>query len=129
MYEIWIDGSSRGNPGVASIAVYAEHDGIEYYKASALLEGIKTNNEAEYESCIEALILASNLNEKCIIYTDSALVVGQLTKDWKCNFPHLITLRDIAKKLLKPNIELKQIGREYNKANKLAQSTSLKSKK
>jgi len=46
----------------------------------------KTNNEMEYEAVLLALSISQPDD---IIYTDSQLVVNQLSGDYKCNKPHL----------------------------------------
>lgn len=75
-----------------------------------------TCNECEYLGMLETLKIC---NENSIIYSDSQLVVNQLTKNWKCNFDHLRILRDKCKEILSAKkVTIKWIPREKNKAGK-----------
>ncbi len=130
MYEAWADGSVRdGNPGIAGFALYVEHDGTPVYKTALLLPINGTNNEAEYEAVLAALYYLKGINknkEDCTIYTDSQLVHGQVVRGWKCNFEHLRTRRNEAKRLINDlpyPITLKWVRRFNNSvANELAQA-------
>lgn len=132
MYEAWADGSVRdGNPGIAGFALYVEKDGKPVYKNALILSERGTNNEAEYEAVLAALQylrLVNKEKEDCIIYTDSQLVHGQLTRHWKCNFEHLRKRRDAAKRLLNDlpfKLTLKWVHRFDNDvANELAQAVT-----
>lgn len=76
----------------------------------------KTNNEMEYWALIGALKHAS---EGDTIYTDSKLLVGQCTQNWKCNFDHLKVLKDLCIPTIKEKkIKLVWIPREENLAGK-----------
>jgi ribonuclease HI len=129
MYELWVDGSVRdGNPGFGGIGIYAEHNGIEVWRYSSLWGDNVSNNQVEYAAMIGALEYlesANTKNEYCIIHTDSALVHGQLVKNWKCNFAHLRMLREDAKRVLNSvpfKIDIFWSGRLTNEiANELAQ--------
>ena len=54
--NIYTDGRSRGNPGIAGygVVIYGDKKQIIYQESKFL--GIKTNNEAEYSGLIAALI-------------------------------------------------------------------------
>jgi ribonuclease HI len=124
MIEIWCDGSSRGNPGLAGYSFVVKKDGIEIYQDSAMIGDTVTSNYAEYMAVMMALDYFKSMKYrgKCTIYTDSALVVGQLTKHWKVNVPALQALHDTCDALLTSKITLVQIPREENEeANKLSQ--------
>ena len=75
-----------------------------------------TVNVGEYRAVILALEEAKRLKlEQVEIYTDSLLVVNQVSGNWKCQAEHLIPLRDKVRELLKNGgIELKWIPRERN---------------
>lgn len=132
MFEVWVDGSVRdGNPGFGGIGIYVEHNGIEIYRYSSLWGEDVTNNQVEYTSVISALEYlhcVNTTNEDCKIHTDSALVYGQVVKNWKCNFKHLILLRDKIKTLLKIvpfKVDIIWSGRLTNEiANELAQAVT-----
>lgn len=51
-----------------------------------------------------------------IIYSDSMLIVNQMTGKWRVTTPTLIPLQAKCAKLLKSNVTLRWIGREHNKA-------------
>ncbi len=86
---------------------------IDYQEPVRFELGNKTSNEAEYLALIKAL--RECRSQECLnitIYTDSQLLVGQLTKNWKCNATHLIELRNQARNLIKSTkADLKKIDR------------------
>jgi ribonuclease HI len=75
-----------------------------------------TNNEAEYQSIIDALKISIRAGiKKIIVFMDSKLVVKQVNNEWKINFYHLQKLKneiDVLKKDIK--IEVKHVHREFN---------------
>lgn len=128
MLIIFIDGSSRGNPGDMGI-------GIAIYKNNSLIKTVSkflgkgTNNEAEYLALLEALKLASTLKEKEIeIRTDSLLLINQLNSFYKVRAKNIKPLYENAINELKNfKYVLKWIPRKENKlANSLAQKASQK---
>ena len=134
MLKVWTDGSSRGNPGVGAASFVIRRDDITLSKGSDYV-GRVTSNEAEYLAVFTALQEIQKLPlrsdqplEECTIYTDSALVVGQLTGKWKVNAPHLKTLMRACNNIIESIpyiITIKHIHREENsEANKLAQDAS-----
>lgn len=140
MIEIFVDGSVRcGNPGLAAIAIYVRGNGICKYKNAWLLPQLVTNNVAEYEAVLAALVYLKEANkylrldgDNCVIITDSQLVYGHVIKNWKCNFAHLRVLRDEVKNRLKSlpfRVEFKLVSRIDNEvANELAQAVTEKEK-
>jgi len=131
MFEAWVDGSVRGgNPGIGGIGIYIERDGHEVYRFASLVGDNVTSNEVEYASMIfilKHLDFINFKNEDCKIHTDSALVHGQVVKNWKCNFTHLRKLRDEVKRLLNVpfKVEILWSGRLTNEiANELAQTVT-----
>ncbi|MCW3140697.1 MAG: hypothetical protein N2V72_00735, partial [Methanophagales archaeon] len=58
--EIYIDGSSKGNPGPSRIAVVSPATGFKVIKDI----GNGTNNRAEYLSLVYALIYIKHLKTK-----------------------------------------------------------------
>ncbi|MCT4592125.1 MAG: ribonuclease HI family protein [Candidatus Gracilibacteria bacterium] len=116
--NIYTDGASRGNPGLASIGVYIEDangNEIQGYKECL---GQKTNNEAEYIAICKALSLAMDLGaSKVNLYSDSLLCVSQITGKWKIKQDHL---RDLCmmiknKELKFESVKYQHIKREKNK--------------
>jgi len=115
--EIWVDGSGvllRGQ--IARIAVV-------YADGRYLVDevGDRTNNQAEYLALIKALKSEQALG--AVIHTDSQLLVGHLTKNWKVNAPKLKELWKEASDLLqKTGAKLDWIPREKNRAGKLLEA-------
>ena len=122
MHNIFIDGSSKGNPGPAGIGIYCKELNIRI----SVPVGQKTNNEAEYLALIGALSIARGLNQPMVIHSDSKLVVEQFNGSWKVKKPHLLTLLEHAKELATGlDVEVKLIPRDENmEANALAQAAS-----
>ncbi|MCK5848905.1 MAG: ribonuclease HI family protein [Caldisericia bacterium] len=99
MINIFTDGASRSNPGLASCGyvIFNEETLVEEY--SEFL-GIKTNNFAEYFAVCKAL-------ERCIllhltdvtVYCDSLLVVNQCNHKWKVRSGDLYPLYNTVMKL------------------------------
>lgn len=101
--EVFCDGASRGQGqkkiGEASCAavVYKNKKKVAQFARGL---GRRTNNEAEYEAVIAALLICS-MSEFIdpIIYTDSAVVANQINGKWNCKnkslLPLLMTVEDI----------------------------------
>lgn len=91
---IYTDGASRGNPGHAAYAFIFVRDGRAVLERSGYI-GIATNNTAEYRAIIAALTEAAKETDGPVrIYSDSELVVRQLTGAYRVNKEHLRALKD-----------------------------------
>jgi len=94
------DGGSRKNPGSAAIGViiWDEHHNIlEKYKECI---GVASNNVAEYNALIKALELAARHTRKEVqVFTDSELVVRQITGHYRIKAQHLLPLFQKVKQL------------------------------
>ena len=132
-FEIYIDGSSRGNPGQAGCVVVIR-DG----SGTILLEqgyplGVMTNNAAEYNALIIALEEALVLGAKAVkVYADSELLVRQINGQYRVKNADLKVLHGRASRLAKGFVEfeIEHVMREKNKeADKLAQKASQDGKK
>ncbi|MEM0241136.1 MAG: ribonuclease HI family protein [Candidatus Nezhaarchaeales archaeon] len=80
--KVYVDGSSRGNPGPAGIGiVVANQDDKVLLEHSEFLGSNFTNNQAEYMALMRALDICSSLFPKGIlhVFSDSELLVKQLT--------------------------------------------------
>ncbi len=115
MLVILCDGSSKGNPGPASIGVIAwdraNNPRIIYpnYRYHADI-GVRTNMEAEWEALLEAMRFAikKNQSQEVYIFCDSQTVVKQTNEIWKVKHPEIEILYarflDLKKMLTKLHI-------------------------
>ncbi|MCM8803647.1 MAG: ribonuclease HI family protein [Candidatus Omnitrophica bacterium] len=121
--EIYIDGTSKGNPGKSSYGIVVFKNGKIYKKLGNQI-GITTNNVAEYISLICALIECLNFKtDEVEVKSDSLLLVKQINGEYKVKDEELKILHFISKYLLSRynNIKIKYIKREENKiADKIA---------
>ena len=80
-----------------------------------------TVNEGEYLAVISALTDALRRKRTSIeLFTDSQLVVSQVSGRWKCNHEHLRVLRDKVRQLTQNQvITIGWIPREENLAGRL----------
>ncbi len=129
--SIFVDGSSRGNPGPAGVGVAVFKAGEK--EACAEISkyiGVTTNNVAEYEAVIHALkwMIESGTPSACV-KLDSELVYRQLTGKYRIKKPHI---RLLMKRLTQLRSQINDvtftiIPREENRsANRLAQRASKK---
>ncbi|MDH5715592.1 MAG: ribonuclease HI family protein [Candidatus Aminicenantes bacterium] len=100
--RIYIDGSSRGNPGEAGYGFYVtDADGKELAARYKYL-GYKTNNYAEYQALLAALKYAIKNNYPRVeVYSDSLLLVNQIKGLYKVKSRNLMPLFLQALRLMK----------------------------
>ena len=85
----YTDGASKGNPGPAAIGYTIEKDGIILEEFCECI-GEATNNVAEYRALIAAMKRLKTLGACVVrIFTDSELVVRQITGKYKVKNPGL----------------------------------------
>jgi ribonuclease HI len=101
LHEIYIDGSSRGNPGLSGIGLIAVKENKRIFSYREFI-GFKTNNQAEYFALKRALQIGSFQTKKIRIKSDSILLVNQRSKKYKIR-----------------NIELKNMSMEISSLEKL----------
>jgi ribonuclease HI len=125
---IFIDGAARGNPGPAGVGIAISHKHKMVIEKGFFL-GTATNNQAEYTALVFALALAHSFCEKnhiatphIDIFSDSELLVRQMTGKYAIKNTALVHLKKIATKLLvNCTHNFTHIVREKNKvADKLA---------
>jgi ribonuclease HI len=81
--EIHVDGSCLGNPGPGGIGIILSSK-IRDKEVSEPLIGSVTNNIAELKAAVRGLeLLKYRKLTKVTMYSDSKLVVGWATKNWK----------------------------------------------
>ena len=119
---VYTDGGARGNPGPAAIGVYITDVSCTEVVSLARKIGKTTNNVAEYQAVLEALLwIKNNLKERpqrISFFLDSNLVVNQLNGVFKIKQPHLANFVFKIKALEKEvaeNISYSYIPREKNK--------------
>ncbi|RKX70221.1 ribonuclease H [candidate division WOR-3 bacterium] len=126
--EIYIDGSSRGNPGPGGIGIYIKAGDDEFRISEPI--GSVTNNEAEYQALIRALEEAKRLNlDEILIKTDSSLLANQILGNYRIKSRKIVPLyRRVIKLLSNFRYKILLIPREENRiANNLALNASLTS--
>ena len=118
----YVDGGSLGNPGPSGIGVVL--DGWQGQKIRiAKWIGRQDNNVAEYVALLEALQCALTLKaRKLHVYSDSQVVVRQMTGQYACRSPRLYSLNWICRKLARSfEFTISHVRREHNtEANHLA---------
>ena len=116
--HIHIDGASRGNPGDASFGVHvAREDGSAVAGLYGYL-GRATNNFAEYQALLHALRYALGRGCRRVrVFSDSELVVKQISGAYKVKHPDMIPLHREAKGLLGrfESASLSHVRREQNR--------------
>jgi ribonuclease HI len=123
LVKIFIDGGSRGNPGICAIGyvIFDEQDNESFRFGKEV--GNQTNNFAEYSALLEVLEYLSDNNkiykrkDQIVIYSDSWLVVNQVNGLYKVRSTNIIPLFQKIQRLLliMRNISIKHIERENNK--------------
>ena len=127
MIEVYIDGSSKGNPGPGGAGIVFRD------KATQGTIGIRriplehvTNNQAEFLALKHALIELKTRGlsrEPADILTDSKLVVGIFSQNWKqrANLELVMEIRDLLKEF--PQLTFAYVrGHNGNEGNELADS-------
>ena len=113
-----IDGGARGNPGPAGYgAVIEDEMGRPVVELSAYL-GKQTNNYAEYSGLLAALAYTTGHGFKALkVYSDSELMVKQITGQYKVSNPSLKELHAKAIKLIEDleAFEINHVPREQNR--------------
>ena len=118
----YIDGGSHGNPGPSGIGVVIEAPGGEIVRIAKWI-GHQDNNVAEYVALLEALQHAVSVNARALhVYSDSEVVVKQMTGEYSCRSPRLHSLNWTCRKLARHiDFSIAHVPREHNReANELA---------
>jgi len=118
----YVDGGSHGNPGPAGIGVVIENPSGETFRIAKWI-GRQDNNVAEYLALLEALQHAVAAKARALhVFSDSEVVVKQMTGQYVCRSPRLHSLNWICRKLARSlEFSIAHISREENQvANELA---------
>jgi|SRR5579863_2561046 ribonuclease HI len=120
----YVDGGSLGNPGPSGIGVIINGGGNDPVRIAKWI-GHQDNNVAEYAALMEALQYAVACKaRKLHVYSDSQVVVRQMTGEYVCRSPRLYSLHWTCRKLARSLMfSISHVKREFNaEANRLAQS-------
>ena len=122
--HLHIDGASRSNPGEAGFGVHVTTpDGTEVAQLYGYL-GVASNNVAEYQALLHGLRYAlARGARKVHVFSDSQLVVRQMSGAYRVKHPAMVPLhreaRDLARRF--EEFQLDHVRREQNKdADRLA---------
>ncbi len=97
--EYWVDGGCLFQNGSERerVAYGSFFDGESIRRFN--FSDARTSNEAEYRTLIALLVRLPDCSAP-IVYTDSKLLVGQLTRRWKVKATNLKPLHKFAKELM-----------------------------
>ena len=118
----YVDGGSHGNPGPSGIGVVIQNPNGETTRIAKWI-GHQDNNVAEYVALLEALQHAVAARARALhVYSDSEIVVKQMTGEYACRSPRLHSLNWVCRKLARGvEFSIAHISRESNReANRLA---------
>jgi len=124
----YVDGGSLGNPGPSGIGVVISGTRDGKLKIAKWI-GWQDNNVAEYLALLEALQCAVLLKARALhVYSDSEVVVKQMTGIYACRSPRLYSLNWTCRKLARSlKFSISHVRREFNaEANRLANSAARK---
>ncbi len=127
----YVDGGCLGNPGPSGIGVVISGLAGGPVRIAKWI-GNQDNNVAEYAALMEALQYAVALKaRKLHVYSDSQVMVRQMTGEYECRSPRLYSLHWTCRKLARSlKFSISHVRREFNvEANRLAQSALKRRKK
>jgi ribonuclease HI len=114
---VYIDGGAIDNPGPAGAGVYIELQGKPFVGLFEYL-GHQTNNFAEYTALLRALEYAEQRGySRLEVYSDSQLLVRQLSGQYRVKNPVLRTLHGKARALIGrfEQFRISHVPRERNR--------------
>jgi ribonuclease HI len=127
----YVDGGCLGNPGPSGIGVVID-GGAEGRVHIAKWIGHQDNNVAEYAALMEALQYAVACKARTLhVYSDSEVVVRQMTGEYVCRSPRLYSMHWTCLKLARSlEFSISHVRREDNaEANRLAHTALRRSKR
>jgi ribonuclease HI len=122
----YVDGGSLGNPGPSGIGVIIGGSTNGPIRIAKWI-GHQDNNVAEYMALLEALQCALGLKARTLhVFSDSQIMVKQMSGEYRCRSPRLYSLNWICRKLARSlNFSISHVRRENNaEANGLASSAA-----
>ncbi len=120
----YVDGGCLGNPGPSGIGVVINGCASGPVRIAKWI-GHQDNNVAEYAALMEALQYAVSLKARTLhVYSDSQVMVRQMTGEYICRSARLYSLHWTCRKLARSlTFSISHVPREDNaEANGLAQS-------
>ena len=127
MIEVYIDGSSKGNPGPGGAGIVIKDASTQAELSTfGIPLGYVTNNQAEFLALKQALIELKrrSLSEGPVkVLTDSQLVVGIFSQNWKAraNLELVMEIRNLVREF--PQLTFAYVrGHNGNHGNELADS-------
>ena len=118
----YVDGGSLGNPGPSGVGVVVNGAADGTIRIAKWI-GRQDNNVAEYVALMEALQCALAMKARRLhVYSDSQVVVKQMTGEYQCRSALLYSLHWTCRKLARSlDFSISHVGREQNaEANTLA---------
>jgi ribonuclease HI len=115
---IYIDGASRGNPGLAGVGVVILDELRQPVAEETRFLGSATNNVAEYQALIIALQVSLELGaDQVEIRTDSQLLARQWSGAYRVQSPGLAPLMEQARLLAGRlrSCKIVHVPREHNR--------------
>lgn len=118
MIEVYTDGLAEPtNPGIGTYGFVIYRDGRKIDEGYDLVGNNVTNNYAEYEGLIRALMrLLSHAGEEVVVKSDSRLLVNQMTGKWTIKKGQYVEKYAEARKLAEKfgSLKFEWIPREKN---------------
>jgi ribonuclease HI len=102
VWNLFVDGASRNNPGKSGAGIYIVKDSKDAGRHGFFL-GVKTNNEAEYLALLIGLFLVQKQfksHDKLVVISDSLLIVKQIEGAYKVRKKELLPFHTLALKLI-----------------------------
>lgn len=97
---MYVDGASNSRGSGAGIVLLSPNGVLHEIALSLKFDA--SNNETEYEALLSGLKTAREIGiEELIVYSDSQLVVNQLSEDYEARDERMQTYLALAKDLLK----------------------------
>ena len=122
----YVDGGSFGNPGPSGIGVVIDGSADGTIRIAKWI-GHQDNNVAEYLALLEALQCALGLKAEALhVFSDSEVMVKQMSGEYSCRSPRLYSLNWICRKLARSlDFSISHVRRANNaEANRLASSAA-----
>ncbi len=117
MIEVYTDGRAEPNPGLGTYGFVVYEGGRRIYSEHGLAGREVTNNYAEYYCLIKALEhLATRRDEEITVFSDSTLLVNQMSGKWRFKRGNYSDKYLRAKELAAsfPRLEFEWVPREKN---------------